>query len=85
MIVRTTFPNIAPFLPKSLLFHPSLSYHVSQKYNGLIELIPYHKEIQPTSDALFYYTTSDEKDQLGSKYKVISEYAWKTRVLLKLK
>jgi len=67
------------------IFHPSLSYHVSQKYNGLIELIPYHKEIQPTSDALFYYTTSDEKDQLGSKYKVISEYAWKTRVLLKLK
>jgi hypothetical protein len=67
------------------IFHPSLSYHIEHDYKDIFVLVPYHKDIQPESDALFYYATGEEKEQLAGKYNVINEYAWKTRVLLKLK
>ncbi len=72
-------------LNSNWIFHPSLAYHIKHDYKDIFVLAPYHKDIQPESDALFYYSTADEKEQLAGKYNVINEYAWKTRVLLKLK
>lgn len=65
------------------IFYPSLSYHASHDFPGQIELIPYHKEVQPESNTIFYYTQSDEEEALKAGYGVIQRYGWGSRLLLR--
>ncbi len=67
------------------IFYPSLSYHIGRQCPDAIELVPYHKEIQKDTDALFYYTQSDERDALQEKYGPVREYGWGSRFLLRRK
>lgn len=67
------------------IFYPSLSYHIARQCPDAIELVPYHKDLQPDSDALFYYTQSDEKDALQEKFGPVKEYGWGSRFLLRRK
>ncbi len=67
------------------IFYPSLSYHLDRKYPGVFELVPYHKEIETNTDAVFYYTQNDEVEALSEHYFVSRDYAWKSRILLKRK
>ena len=67
------------------IFYPSLSYHIEQKYPEVFELVPYHKELEVNSNAMFYYTQSDEVESLSPKFGPIRDYGWKSRVLLKSK
>ncbi len=67
------------------IFHPSMSYHIRHEYSGLIELLPYHKEINTESQGVFYYTQSDEVDRLTPRYNKLKDYGWGSRVLMRLK
>lgn len=67
------------------LFHPSLTYHIEQNYKGIMEVAPYHKEINHETNALFYYTVSDEQEVLKSKFEPVREYSWKSRYILQAK
>ncbi len=67
------------------IFHPSLSYHISHKYKGVIELIPYHKELEINEEARYYYIQSDQQEQLTQKFEKIKDYSSGNRVLMKAK
>ncbi len=67
------------------LFHPSLLFHTTYENQGFFELVPYHKEPQPESDALFYYAQPEDKDILLDRYDVVKTYNYKTRFLMQLK
>ena len=68
------------------VFHPSLDYHIHHSaYKDMMELVPYHKDCQPDTDAKFYFTQSDELEKLSPRFDVVREYGWKTRLLLKAK
>ncbi len=58
-------------------FHPSLSYHINKKYNGVLKLLPYHKETQYESDAIFYYANpedANEIDLLNGRFNRITDF-----------
>jgi hypothetical protein len=65
------------------IFYPSLHYHINHDYPGQIELVPYHKEVQPESNTIFYYTQSDEEEALKARFGVIQRYGWGSRLLLR--
>lgn len=67
------------------LFHPSLLFHTTYENQGKFNLVPYHKETQPESDALFYYAQPEERDILSARYEVVKTYNYKTRFLMMLK
>jgi len=65
------------------IFYPSLYYHIRQDYPGQMDLIPYHKEVQPESNTVFYYTQSDEEEALKTTFGVIQRYGWGSRLLMR--
>ncbi len=67
------------------IFYPSLSYHIKQKYRDKIILVDYHKDIMPDSDAMFYYTQSDEMERLLPRFNIHKEYSWRSRFLMRAK
>lgn len=67
----------------SWLFQPSLSYHGDQCCKSTIQIVPYHKDPNANSDAIYYYATSDEAPSLDSSYHKIKEYGWGSRILFK--
>jgi len=67
------------------LFHPSLLFHTTYENQGRYELVPYHKEPQPESNALFYYAQPEDKEILSARYEVVRTYNYKTRFLMQLK
>lgn len=67
------------------IFYPSLNYHLGQLYPGMVDLVPYHKEIQVDTDAMYYYTQSDEVEALSNTFTPIKDYGWRARFLLKRK
>ena len=66
-------------------FYPSLNYHLQQQFPDMINLVPYHKEIQPETDASFYYTQSDEVAPLSPRFDKTRDYSWGSRFLLRSK
>ena len=62
-----------------------MGYHINQKYKDVMQLVQYHKEVQPTANAMFYYTQPDEVDTLSSRYNTIKEYGSGSKFLMKLK
>jgi len=66
-------------------YHPSLTYHIDQKYQGILELMPYHKETNPESDATFYYCEPNEVDILSPKFDKIKEFSGNYSYLLRHK
>jgi hypothetical protein len=66
-------------------YHPSLTYHINQKYRGVIALVPYHKETNPKSEALFYYSEPGEADLLSENYTRIKEFSGTYSILWKKK
>ncbi len=66
-------------------YHPSLTYHIEQKYRGVLELMPYHKEVNPDSDATFYYSEPNEVEILSTKFDNIKEFTGNYSILLKHK
>ncbi len=66
-------------------YHPSLTYHINQKYRGVIDLVPYHKETNPKSEALFYYSEPGDADLLSENYSRIKEFAGTYSILWKKK
>ena len=67
----------------SWLFQPSLSYHGDQCCKSTIQIVPYHKDPNANSDAIYYYATSDEAPSLDCSYHKIKEYGWGSRILFK--
>jgi MFS family permease len=67
------------------IFHPSLNYHIKQLCPDKIILVDYHKDIQPESDATFYYTQSDEHEKLTPRFDIYQDYGWRSRFLMKHK
>jgi hypothetical protein len=67
------------------IFHPSMSYHIKHKYADKIQLVPYHKEFEPESDAMFYFTQNDELERLLPKFNIHKEYNWRSRFLMRKK
>ena len=67
------------------IFHPSLTYHIEKKYQGIMELMPYHKDTQVGSPAIFYYAESSETEALKEHFITVKDYAWKTKFILKRK
>ena len=67
------------------IFHPSLTYHIEKKYQGVMELMPYHKDTQVGSPAVFYYAESWETEALKEHFIAVKEYAWKTKFILRRK
>lgn len=66
-------------------YHPSLTYHIDQKYRGILELLPYHKDVNPESTATFYYSEPNEVDILSPKFDKIKEFSGNYSFLLKHK
>lgn len=66
-------------------YHPSLTYHIDQKYRGILELLPYHKDTNPESDATFYYSEPNEIDILNPKFEKIKEFTGNYSLLLRHK
>jgi hypothetical protein len=66
----------------SWVFHPSMTYHIEKKYQGVIELMPYHKDTQAGSPAVFYYAESWETEALKEHFIAVKDYAWKTKFIL---
>ncbi len=54
--------------------HPSLSYHITNKYRGMIELLPYHKDTPNDSPALYYISEPSEIDVLSEKFIQLKQY-----------
>ena len=67
------------------IFHPSLTYHIEKNYQGVMELLPYHKDTQVGSPAMFYYAESSETEALKEDFIAVKDYAWKTKFILKRK
>lgn len=67
------------------IFHPSLTYHIEKNYQGVMELLPYHKDTQVGSPAMFYYVESWETDALKDHFIPVKDYAWKTKFILRKK
>lgn len=66
-------------------YHPSLTYHINQKYRGIIELLPYHKETNKSSNAIFYYSEPGEADVLSENFIRIKEFSGSHSILWKHK
>ncbi|MGB4958044.1 MAG: hypothetical protein WBO36_01145, partial [Saprospiraceae bacterium] len=62
-------------------YHPSLTYHIQQKYRGIIELSPYHKDTNPESEAIFYYSEPNEESLLNSNYEKLKEFNGTSSIL----
>ncbi|MCB9308575.1 MAG: hypothetical protein H6567_00780 [Lewinellaceae bacterium] len=62
-------------------YHPSLTYHINQKYRGLIELTPYHKETDQNSNAMFYYSDPSETELLSKNYDKVKEFSGSYSIL----
>lgn len=56
-------------------YHPSLTYHINNKYRGIIELAPYHKETNQNSTSTYYYSEPNEVDSLSKNYIKIKEFS----------
>ena len=67
------------------VFHPSMTYHIKHLYSDKIELMPYHKTVKPDTDAMFYYTGSEDIDSLSPRFGILQEYSWRTKFLMKTK
>lgn len=67
------------------VFHPSLLFHTQYDYPGLINLITYHKEVQPNSNTEFYYAQPEDYEVLKDKYDVVWAINGGHRYLLRLK
>lgn len=62
-------------------YHPSLTYHINQKYRGIITLVPYHKETNPESDAVFYFAEPNESNTLDPKFDRVKDFGLNQSVL----
>ena len=67
------------------IFYPSLRYHVDHGFSEFIELAPYDTKIDNDMQSTFYYTESSEKDKLLSRFDIIQEYGWGSRIIMKAK
>ena len=54
-----------------LVISTFLSYHGEQCCKSIIQIVPYHKDPNANSDAIYYYATSDEAPSLNSSYHKI--------------
>jgi len=54
--------------------HPSLTYHINDKYRGIIELLPYHKDTPNDSDALYYISEPGDMDVLSQNFIHVKQY-----------
>lgn len=54
--------------------HPSLTYHVNKDYRGVIELMPYHKETSPNTEAVYYLSEPNEEKELSTNFTKIKQY-----------
>jgi hypothetical protein len=66
-------------------YHPSVSYHIRQKYKDKFILKPYHKETEPGADDLFYFIEAGELEAMLPRYDIYREYNWRARFLMKKK
>lgn len=67
------------------VFHPSLLFHTQYDYPGMMDLVTYHKDVQPNSDTEFYYAQPEDLEVLKSKYEIVWAINGGHRYLLRLK
>jgi len=67
------------------IFHPSLSFYVTEKYAKYVNLEHYHSDLDKNSKNEFYYIQREDFEKMKENYNIFKEFGWGTRILIKRK
>ncbi len=72
-------------LNTSWLFNPAFTFYIQTGKSAWIDLVPYHKETDTTSNTPFYYIMNEDWNKLQKNYDPVLQFDGNARMLLKHK